>query len=119
MKGEVVGVTTSSLRAQVSKSGIDRMAEALYRQLGLISFLTTGEDEVRAWTIEKNITAKEAAGKIHSDLAKHFIKAEKIPYEEFMKYKSMSEAKKEGAIKIVGKDEIVYDGDILHVRANA
>ncbi len=103
----------------IYETGIERLSKVVYEHIGLISFLTVGEDEVRAWTIEKNITAKEAAGKIHSDLAKHFIKAEKIPYEEFMKYKSMSEAKKEGAIKIVGKDEIVYDGDILHVRANA
>jgi hypothetical protein len=103
----------------INETGIERLSKVVYEHIGLISFLTVGEDEVRAWTIEKNLTAKEAAGKIHSDLEKHFIKAEKIAYDDFMKYKNMSEAKKEGAVKIVGKDEIVYDGDILHIRANA
>ncbi len=83
--------------------------------MGLISFLTVGEDEVRAWTIKKNTPAKAAAGKIHTDLERSFIRAEVIPYEEFMTVRSMQEAKSRGMVKVVGKEEIVKDGDIFHV----
>ncbi len=103
----------------ISESGIQRLSRVAYEHLGLISFLTVGEDEVRAWTIKKDTPAKAAAGKIHTDLEKNFIKAEVIPYEEFMTVKSMHEAKNKGMIKLVGKEEIVRDGDIFHVRANA
>ncbi|MFA6976617.1 MAG: DUF933 domain-containing protein, partial [Mesotoga sp.] len=70
-------------------------------------------------TIKKNTPAKEAAGKIHTDLERSFIRAEVIPYEEFMTIGSMQEAKAKGLVKVVGKEEIVKDGDIFHVRANA
>lgn len=103
----------------ISESGIQRLSRVAYEHLGLISFLTVGEDEVRAWTIRKDTPAKAAAGKIHTDLEKNFIRAEVIPYEEFMTVKSMHEAKNKGLIKLVGKEEIVRDGDIFHVRANA
>ena len=103
----------------ISESGIERLSGVVYQHMGLISFLTVGEDEVRAWTIKKNTPAKEAAGKIHTDLERSFIRAEVIPYEEFMTIGSMQEAKAKGLVKVVGKEEIVKDGDIFHVRANA
>ncbi|HNU23645.1 MAG TPA: DUF933 domain-containing protein [Mesotoga sp.] len=103
----------------ISESGIERLSRVVYRHMGLISFLTVGEDEVRAWTIKKNTPAKAAAGKIHTDLERSFIRAEVIPYEEFMTVRSMQEAKSRGMVKVVGKEEIVKDGDIFHVLANA
>ena len=103
----------------IEESGIQRLSSVVYKHVGLISFLTVGEDEVRAWTINKNMTAKAAAGKIHSDLEKNFIKAEMISYETFMEVRDMHEAKTRGLIKLAGKEEIVNDGDIMHVRANA
>ncbi|CCU86301.1 MULTISPECIES: redox-regulated ATPase YchF [Mesotoga] len=103
----------------ISESGIERLSRVVYEHMGLISFLTVGEDEVRAWTIKKNTPAKAAAGKIHTDLERSFIRAEVIPYDEFMTVRNMQEAKAKGMVKIVGKEEIVKDGDIFHVRANA
>ncbi len=103
----------------ISQSGIQRLSGVVYKHMNLISFLTVGEDEVRAWTIRKGTHAKSAAGKIHSDLEKNFIKAEVIAYDEFVKVGSMQEAKSRGMVKIVGKEEVVRDGDIFHVRANA
>jgi ribosome-binding ATPase YchF (GTP1/OBG family) len=85
----------------------------------LISFFTASESEVRAWTIHKGATAIEAASKIHTDLAKHFIKAEIINFEDFIKAGNMAEAKKEGLVKLSGKDEVIHDGDILYIKANA
>ncbi|MHB0877143.1 MAG: DUF933 domain-containing protein [Anaerolineae bacterium] len=107
---EVLGIT---------ESGIERLSAVVYDHVGLISFLTVGEDEVRAWTIKRDTTAKGAAGKIHTDLEKHFIRAEIIPYTTFMEVGDLPAARSRGLIKTVGRDEIVRDGDIVNILANA
>ncbi|HHN64393.1 MAG TPA: DUF933 domain-containing protein, partial [Nitrospirae bacterium] len=89
-----------------------------YEHLGLISFLTVGSDEVRAWTIRKGTTAHMAAGKIHSDIQRGFIRAEVISYEDFIKAGSMAEARERGLLRLEGKDYIVQDGDIINFRFN-
>jgi len=103
----------------IKESGIQRLSRVVYEHIGLMSFLTVGDDEVRAWTIKKGSTAREAAGKIHTDLAKNFIRAEVIPYQTFIEIGDMHEAKNKGLVKLVGRDEIIHDGDIVHIRANA
>ncbi|PLX17731.1 MAG: redox-regulated ATPase YchF [Candidatus Muiribacterium halophilum] len=95
-----------------------KIMREIYQNAGLISFFTVGKDEVRAWTIKINTNAKKAAGKIHSDLEKGFIRAEKINYEEFIPIKDMSKAKNENLVKLEGKEYIVQDGDILNIRFN-
>ena len=103
----------------IEESGIQRLSRVVYEHVGLISFLTVGEDEVRAWTVKKGTTALDCAAKVHTDLAKRFIKAEVISYDDFMKAGSMAEAKKLGLLRLVGREEVVHDGDIVHIRANA
>ncbi len=92
------------------------MIQASYDLVGLQSFFTVGEDEVRAWTVRKGATAVEAAGAIHSDLARGFIRAEVVAYTDLVAAGSMVEAKKAAALRLEGKDYLVKDGDILHVR---
>lgn len=103
----------------IEESGIQRLSKVVYEHVGLISFLTVGEDEVRAWTVKRGATALDCAAKVHTDLAKRFIKAEVISYDHFMEAGSMSEAKNRGLLRLVGREEIVHDGDIVHIRANA
>ncbi|MEA2065929.1 MAG: DUF933 domain-containing protein [Thermotogota bacterium] len=103
----------------IDENSLKRFSKVVYDFVGLISFFTASESEVRAWTIHKGATAIEAASKIHTDLAKHFIKAEIINFEDFVKAGNMAEAKKEGLVKLSGKDEIIHDGDILYIKANA
>jgi len=86
--------------------------------LGYISFFTVGEDEVRAWTIEKGSNAVTAAGKIHSDLARGFIRAECFNYNDLMEYGSEKHLREKGLFRLEGKDYIVQDGDILFIRFN-
>jgi hypothetical protein len=95
-----------------------RFIRKAYETLGLISFLTAGEDEVRAWPIRKGLPALEAAGKIHSDIQRGFIRAETIPYDEFAKYGSEAECKKAGHYRLEGKEYTVKDGDIINFRFN-
>jgi ribosome-binding ATPase YchF (GTP1/OBG family) len=83
-----------------------------------ICFLTVGEDEVRAWNIQRGATALMAAGRIHSDLEKGFIRAEVIGWEDFLRCGTMAKAKAEGKLRLEGKEYVVRDGDILHVRFN-
>jgi hypothetical protein len=92
------------------------MIQASYDLVGLQSFFTVGEDEVRAWTVRKGATAVEAAGAIHSDLARGFIRAEVVAYTDLVAAGSMVEAKKAAALRLEGKEYLVKDGDILHVR---
>jgi ribosome-binding ATPase len=95
------------------------VAQAAFEQLGLISFLTSGSDEVRAWPIRKGETAKEAAGAIHSDIQRGFIRAEIISYDDFMSHNaSMKTAREAGVLRVEGKDYIVKDGDIVNFRFN-
>jgi ribosome-binding ATPase YchF (GTP1/OBG family) len=95
-----------------------RFIRAAYRLLDLISFFTVGEDEVRAWPIRRGTRARQAAGKIHSDLERGFIRAEVIPYDHFVVAGSEHAARDAGHLQVEGKDYVVADGDILHVRFN-
>ncbi len=99
-------------------SGLDRLIQACYSLLGLISYLTAGKPEVRAWTIVKGTKAPQAAGKIHSDFEKGFIRAEVIGYDEFMELGSMVAAKEKGLVRSEGKEYVMKDGDIVLFRFN-
>ncbi len=98
--------------------GADRVIQVGYRLLNLITFLTAGEDEVRAWTVTRGAKAPEAAGKIHSDIERGFIRAEVTRYEDFMANGSFAAASKKGLQRLEGKDYVVQDGDIVHFRFN-
>jgi GTP-binding protein YchF len=100
----------------VSEPGLDAVVAASYRALDLITFLTTGEDETRAWEVRRGASAPEAAGVIHTDLQRGFIRAEVIAYDELLEAGSMEAAKAAGKIRVEGKDYVVREGDILHVR---
>jgi ribosome-binding ATPase len=102
----------------LTESGLARFIRTAYHLMDLISFFTVGPDEVRAWTITRGTKAKQAAGRIHSDLERGFIRAEVIPYDAFMQYGSEHAARDAGHLKLEGKDYVVADGDILHVRFN-
>src|SRR5438132_11979201 len=95
-----------------------RVIQASYQLLDLISFLTAGADEVRAWTIRDGSTAVDAAAVIHSDLARGFIRAEVVPYEDLVAAGSFPEARKRGKLRSEGKTYIVRDGDVLNVLLN-
>jgi len=99
-------------------SALDRFIRAAYGLLDLISFFTVGPDEVRAWTIRRGTKARRAAGKIHSDLERGFIRAEVIPYAVFMEHGSEAAVKAAGKLQVEGQDYVVADGDIVHVRFN-
>jgi GTP-binding protein YchF len=100
----------------VSRPGLEAVIEACYRALDLITFLTTGDDETRAWEVRRGAKAPEAAGVIHTDLERGFIRAEVIGYDELVAAGSMEAAKSAGKIRVEGKDYEVQEGDILHVR---
>lgn len=100
------------------KTGIERLSQVLYEHLGLISFFTVGKDEVKAWTIYKKTPALKAAGKIHSDIERGFIRAEVVNFTDFIQYKSMPKIKEKGLLKIEGKEYLVEDGDIINFRFN-
>lgn len=102
----------------IEEPGIKRIAQTVYEHLGLISFLTAGEVEVRAWTIRKGLTAREAAGKIHSDIERGFIRAETVSFADLAKYASMTKVREMGLARLEGKDYIVQDGDIINFRFN-
>jgi len=100
------------------KLGADRVIQVGYRLLNLITFLTAGEDEVRAWTVTKGAKAPEAAGKIHSDIERGFIRAEVTSFDDFMACGSFAAASKKGLQRLEGKEYIIKDGDIAHFRFN-
>jgi hypothetical protein len=102
----------------LTESALARFIRTAYGLLDLISFFTVGEDEVRAWTITRGMTAREAAGRIHSDLERGFIRAEVIPYDVFIEYGSEQAVKGVGLFQTEGKEYVVADGDIMHVRFN-
>lgn len=102
----------------LEESGLDRLIQASYRLLNLISFLTSGEPETRAWTIKDGTLAPQAAGKIHSDIEKGFIRAEVISYDELKEIGSLQKAKELGKLRLEGKDYLVKDGDVIHFRFN-
>ena len=102
----------------IEKSGLARVAQAIYRKLGLLSFLTAGEDEVRAWTIAQNTSAKAAAGKIHSDIERGFIRAEVVAFSDLDHWGSMAKAKEQGHVRLEGKEYVMKDGDVVNFRFN-
>ncbi|MDI3522730.1 MAG: ribosome-binding ATPase [Bacillota bacterium] len=102
----------------VSEPGVARLARAAYAHLDLISYFTVGSDEVKAWTIRRGTTAKQAAGKIHSDLERGFIRAEVVSYEDMEREKSFARLKEKGLLRLEGKDYVVADGDIMNFRFN-
>ncbi len=102
----------------VEESGLDKIIRTAFNRLGLISYFTAGVKEVRSWTIVKGWTAPKAAGVIHGDFEKGFIRAEVIGYEDFIKYGGEQGAKEAGKMRLEGKDYIVQDGDVMHFRFN-
>ena len=102
----------------IEESGLDKLIKASYSLLGLISFLTSGKDECRAWTIKKGTKAPQAAGKIHTDFERGFIKAEVVSYDDLMKYGSYNATREKGLVRLEGKDYVVKDGDIILFRFN-
>ena len=102
----------------LSESGLARLIKASYSQLGLISYLTAGSDEVRAWTIKKGTKAPQAAGKIHTDFEKGFIRAEVISFDDLVANETMTAAKEKGLVRSEGKDYLMQDGDIVLFRFN-
>lgn len=102
----------------LKESGLDKLIKASYSLLGLLSFLTAGEDETRAWTIKKGTKAPQAAGKIHTDFERGFIKAEVVNYRDLLECGSLSAAREKGLVGMEGKDYVVKDGDVILFRFN-
>ncbi|EFD05049.1 redox-regulated ATPase YchF [Peptostreptococcus anaerobius] len=102
----------------LEQSGLDKLIKSSYHLLGLISFLTAGVQEVRAWTIRNGAKAPEAGGKIHSDIERGFIKAETIAYEDLIEHGTMAAAKEKGLVRLEGKEYIVKDGDVILFKFN-
>lgn len=124
MEAEIMTMEPQDQTAFLADFGLEqpvrtRFIKAAYGLLDLISFLTSGEDEVRAWTIKRGTAARAAAGKIHTDLERSFIRAEVTPCAEFLALGSESKVKEAGKLRLEGKEYVVQDGDILHVRHNA
>ena len=102
----------------LTESGLDRLVKTSYKLLGLISYLTAGEKEVRAWTIENGTKAPQAAGKIHSDFEKGFIRAEIVDYDVLVELGSFNAAKEKGKVRVEGKEYVIKDGDVVLFRFN-
>ena len=102
----------------ISESGLDILVKASYNLLGLISYLTAGEKETRAWTITKGTKAPQAAGKIHTDFEKGFIKAEVANYQDILSFGGYVKAKEAGKVRMEGKEYIMKDGDVVLFRFN-
>ena len=102
----------------IKETGLSKLSSAMYNHLGLISFLTVGEDEVRAWPVRRGINAKSAGGKIHSDIERGFIRAEVVKYSDLESLGSMQKVKEKGLAKLEGKESIIEDGDIINFRFN-
>ena len=123
LEAEVVRLASDDRAAFLAEYGLqsgarDRFIAACYRMLDLITFLTAGEDEVRAWPIRSGSTAVEAAGKVHSDIARGFIRAEVIAYEDYVGLGSEAACRQAGKLKMQGKDYVMRDGDVVHFRFN-
>lgn len=102
----------------LEQSGLNRLIATAFDLLGLLTFLTAGEDEVRAWTITKGTTAPKAAGKIHSDIERGFIRAEIVNYDDLVKEGSTAAAREKGLVRLEGKDYVMQDGDVTYFRFN-
>ena len=103
----------------IKNTGLNNLIKTGYNTLGLNTFFTSGPEESRAWTIEKNFKAPEAAGVIHTDFEKQFIRAETVSHQDFIKYKGFNECKNIGKLRLEGKDYIVKDGDVMLFRTGA
>ena len=102
----------------LKESGLEKLIRASYHLLGLISYLTAGEPEVRAWTIKRGTKAPQAAGKIHTDFERGFIKAEVVNYQDLLDNGSLAAAREKGIVGMEGKDYVVKDGDVILFRFN-
>ena len=102
----------------VARGGLDQVVGAAWRLLDLLTFLTTGEDETRAWEVRRGVTAPEAAGRIHSDLQRGFIRAEVIAYDDLVAAGGWDPARSKGLLRTEGKSYVVHEGDVLHIRFN-
>jgi ribosome-binding ATPase YchF (GTP1/OBG family) len=102
----------------LDEAGLDRMIHAGYRLLGLITYFTAGVKEVRAWTVPDGARAPQAAGVIHTDFEKGFIRAEVTSYQDYTASKGEAGAKEKGLMRLEGKDYVVHDGDVMHFRFN-
>ena len=102
----------------LEESGLEKLIKASYHLLGLISYLTAGEQECRAWTITKGTKAPQAAGKIHTDFERGFIRAEVVSYDDLMACGTHAAAKEKGLVRLEGKEYVVQDGDIIVFRFN-
>jgi GTP-binding protein YchF len=103
----------------LAESGLARLIRKTYELLGLISFFTVGEDECRAWTVPRGVRAQDAAGAIHTDLQKHFIRAETIRWDQLLEAGSEAAARSRGTMRLEGKDYVVQDGDVMNIRHSA
>jgi ribosome-binding ATPase len=120
---QIAGLEPGDRQAFLDDLGVEepareRLIQVCYDAVGLISFLTTGEDEVRAWSVRKNTTAVDAAGKIHTDLARGFIRAETVGFDDLKAAGDIKLAKAAGKVRLEGKNYIVQDGDILNIKFN-
>jgi GTP-binding protein YchF len=102
----------------LTEPGLDRVIRTSYALLGLVSFLTAGEDECRAWTIRRGTKAQQAAGTIHSDIERGFIRAEVVPFDELVGAGSIAACREKGTLRLEGKDYVVQDGDVINFRFN-
>jgi GTP-binding protein YchF len=123
MEAELVGLEEKERKEflqslGVESSGVDELIKSAYKALGLISFLTAGEKEVRAWTIPLGTKAPQAAGKIHSDIERGFIRAEVISFDDLLRVGSEKAAREQGLMRLEGKDYVVQEGDIIYFRFN-
>jgi ribosome-binding ATPase YchF (GTP1/OBG family) len=121
LEAEVAGIEEAEAKELlesfgVEKPGLDRVIAASYRALDLITFLTTGEDETRAWEVRQGAKAPEAAGVIHSDLERGFIRAEVVGYDDLLEAGSWDKAKAKGTLRVEGKDYVVQEGDVMNIR---
>ena len=107
------------IESGIKNTGLNNLIKAGYNTLGLSTFFTSGPEESRAWTIENNYNAAEAAGVIHSDFKKKFIRAETVSCDDFIKHKGFNECKNEGKLRLEGKEYIVKDGDVMFFRTSA
>jgi hypothetical protein len=102
----------------MDEPGLNRVIRAAYALLGLQTYFTAGPKEVRAWTVVRGATAPQAAGVIHTDFEKGFIRAETIAFDDYVRYKGEAGAKEAGRMRLEGKDYVVHDGDVMHFRFN-
>jgi ribosome-binding ATPase YchF (GTP1/OBG family) len=102
----------------IQEPGLERVLHASYQTMGLISFFTVGPEEVHAWTVRLGTTAYEAAGEVHSDLQRGFIRAEVIPWGELVALGGLNEARQKGRLRLEGKEYLVQDGEVVYIRFN-